>query len=118
MSPRPPALSALAREWRTIANALGLEIVTPFWLPLPDGRTLEIDVLLKNFGAQKGMLLVSDQSKVWSDRQAIEDAGYGFSVLNVEQPGVDIDLEVVREVLRDWGWSGPPEDEPAWMRDS
>jgi hypothetical protein len=66
------------------------------------------------------MLLVTDDELVWPHRASIVEAGYGFSVLT--DPGPNAEslpvLADVMDVLRDWGWAGAPEDEPAWMRDS
>jgi len=66
------------------------------------------------------MLLVTDDELVWPHRTSIVEAGYGFSVL--ADPASNAEslppLGDVMDMLRDWAWTGPPENEPAWMRDS
>jgi len=62
------------------------------------------------------MLVVDDFDKVRQIEGELDDAGYGYSVMDepkVDAPGV---VEGYIEVLRDWGWAGPEQDEPKWLR--
>ena len=108
-------MSRLPAKWEKAASDLGLEIVSPFELVLASGTSIQVPVLLRRFGASKGMLLLSDFSLIsdWTDE--IDEAGYGFSVLS--EPGITNAYvrEDLIEVLRDWGWAGPPEDQPPWL---
>lgn len=107
-------LSPLAERWSIIADALDLRIVAPFSMHLPSGQRVDADVLLMDFGAPKGMLLVTGDDEVWNHRDAIIRAGYGFSVLN--DPGLtSLELQAVLEMLRDWGWTGSRDAQPAWL---
>ena len=64
----------------------------------------------------RGMLLVTDFEILSPYLDAIDDAGYGVSVLGVPwQKDESSLLDGVIEVLRDWGWAGTPENEPPWM---
>lgn len=109
-------LSPLAEHWAIIAHALDLRIVAPFSTQLPSGHRLDADVLLMDFGASRGMLLVTDDDAVWTHRDAISSAGYGFSVLSDPGPTSpeDVVLQEVFELLRDWGWTGSG-PQPAWL---
>jgi hypothetical protein len=120
MAENARSVSKLAEKWSHIADALGLRIVAPFTLTLPSGARVEADVLLQEFGAPKGMLLVTEAEKVPKDIDAIFSAGYGCSVLSEPiSPAVlsREDLESTVDVLRDWGWAGEPDKTPAWLRE-
>jgi uncharacterized protein YjaG (DUF416 family) len=66
------------------------------------------------------MLLVTDDELVWPHRESIVQAGYGFSVLTDPGPKPEFlpPLGEVMDMLRDWAWTGPPENEPIWMRNN
>jgi hypothetical protein len=117
MTDNTRALSPLAERWSVIADSLNLQIVAPFSVQLPSGECVHADVLLMDFGAQKGMLLVTDADKVWAHRDAIISAGYGFSVLSSPDPDHldSIELDGVLELLRDWGWAGSTDTQPTWL---
>ena len=109
--------SRLTRRWIEIANALGLRITAPASIVLPSGERIGADALLLDFGGPRGMLLITDDDLVWPHRVAIADAGYGFSVLSDPGPMANSPPhpnEVI-DVLRDWGWTGDPAEEPDWM---
>jgi hypothetical protein len=110
-------LSPLAQEWSIIADALDLRIVAPFSIQLPSGQRIDADVLLMDFGAPNGMLLVTDADKIRGHQNAIVSAGYGYSVLSDPGPTSpdSISLDDVVEVLRDWGWAGSRDTQPAWL---
>lgn len=110
-----PTISALAQKWLNAAKILNLAAIAPFSVHLPTGACVDVDILLRNFGAPNGMLLVTDDEKVWEHRDAIVDAGFGFSVLSEPESGSAFVLEDLLDVLRDWGWTGRKEDEPAWL---
>lgn len=114
-------LSRLAERWSRIASGLGLRIVVPFSIDLASGARIDADVLLMDFGALRGMLLVTDDNKVWKHHREIIDAGYGYSVLS--EPTEPLLLssgipEDVLDVLRDWGWAGKTAEKPAWLGES
>jgi hypothetical protein len=115
-----PVPSSLGKRWMAIAKALQLRVSAPASIILPGGTRINADVLLIDFGAQRGMLLVTDYDLVRPHEDSLLEAGYGFSVLT--DPGLSAESlppsEDVIDALRDWGWAGRPEDEPAWMRDT
>ncbi|MBI3675174.1 MAG: hypothetical protein HY243_00970 [Proteobacteria bacterium] len=106
----------LSDTWKKVANDLGLEIVTPYRLVLPDQTEILVDVLVKNFGAKHGMLLVDSFSKIRNHTSAIEDLGYGFSTLSPPSDQDKYDIRIFEEVLSDWGWAGLPDRKPSWLK--
>ncbi|MBV9569830.1 MAG: hypothetical protein JO056_01135 [Alphaproteobacteria bacterium] len=108
----------LASHWTEIANALGLEIQSPVEVALSDGTTLHAPVLLKNFGAEKGMILFEGiRDDIFELNEVLVSLGYGFSCLSSYRENEPVDLEGAKEVLADWEWSGPPNQRPAWLAD-
>ena len=109
---------ALIQQWMNAADALGLDVLSPFELVLPGGETLRVPLLVRNFGAKNGMLVVGDYALVRSHQQEIADLGFGFSVLEASRPDAD-ECQVrngMIEMLSDWGWAGAPEQRPTWMK--
>jgi len=107
----------LAEIWKELAVKLGLEIISPFSLTMSDGSELQVDVLLKNFGAEKGMLLVDDYSKIEGYTSSILSLGYGYSVLSSHAEPHALDDEAAKEMLAEWTWSGSLESRPGWLDD-
>jgi hypothetical protein len=108
-------ITPLADRCSRAAEMLKISFVAPFVLTLPSGARVEAEILVKQFGALNGMLILSDSTVVMRESAAITEAGFGFSVMSPGEPGEEIDLSVYIEVLRDWGWAGPPEEQPAWL---
>ena len=102
--------------WREAAKDLMLDLVMPFMLTLPSGAEIKVRILVQNFGANKGMLVISDYSQVSSLVDELAEYGYGFSVMDEPLPGEEYKREDFIEVLRDWGWSGCLHDRPSWLR--
>ena len=102
------------RHWLALAQRWGVEVACPHVVEL-DGEALTAPVLLRGFGARRGMLLATDWAVFREQHQALADAGYGFSTLSEPpeepHPGAD---EAFVEMLADWGWTGTG-DPPAWL---
>jgi hypothetical protein len=111
-------LTALGSEWRRVAGVLGIEVVAPFALSLPSGTQVDAAALVKGFGAPNGMLLLTDYSKVRQELRALAELGFGFSVLEEPGDGDEFILDEYVDLLRDWGWAGPSESEPIWLREA
>lgn len=103
----------LIEEWRQAAADLGLAIEAPFLLQLRDGR-IEARLLLRNFGNANGMLIVTDFGVVEPFTDEVVARGYGYSTLSERISRAAYDRDAFVEMLRDWGWSGPEEERPAW----
>ena len=113
---RQQADAALASSWARAGQCLGLEVLAPFTLTLPSGGKVFAAALVKQFGATNGMLLTPHADVIWSLREEIVRAGFGFSVLEGARPGEPFVVDGYVEVLQEWGWSGSAEAEPVWMK--
>jgi hypothetical protein len=110
-------MTTLAAAWAAIASALGLDIQTPIEVTLPDGTKINAPVLLKNFGAERGMLLFEVAfPNLFETGNALVAMGYGFSCLG-PYGDAEVDLASAKEALADWEWSGPPDQRPSWLAD-
>ena len=107
--------SRLPALWKEAADDLGFEIVSPFELVLGSGTRIRVPLLVRDFGAVKGMLILSDYSPVASWTDEIQHAGYGFSVWSEPDPGAEYDRAGFIEVFLDWGWAGPESGRPKWL---
>ena len=107
--------SKLLQFWQKAASDLGLQITAPFSLILGSGNSLEVILLVHQFGAAKGMLVFTSYDAVAPYINEIVDAGYGFSVLDDPKEDEDYDKEDFIELLADWGWSGETEAQPDWL---
>ena len=70
-------------------------------------------VLLRNFGAEIGLILVTDFRSIESIAKELQNIGYGFSTLSEPLENERFDKNSVMEMLYDWGWSGLGEP-PSW----
>jgi hypothetical protein len=102
----------LREQWRTVASALGIEIVEPFYLRSASGEQYEFAVLLPQFGSERGMLIDVEHNP---DAFAIAtSAGFGCSSMLAETFHLPVDPESYIECLVDWGWSVDGQSPPAW----
>jgi hypothetical protein len=108
--------SRLGRNWVEVGEALGVEVVTPYAVALPSGNTVNAAALVRLFGSPKGMLIVSNYDVVRLHLQELEQAGYGFSVLDEPSEGTPLVLQEYVDILSDWGWLGRKTDAPWWLR--
>ena len=69
-------------------------------------------MLLRQFGARNGMLLVNRYDTIRDYAESLVAMGYGFSCLSEPDPDRSEDDDVLFEMLADWSWSGdgPPPD--------
>jgi hypothetical protein len=73
-------------------------------------RVVEIPVLLEDFGAQCGMLLVTEWSTIAPIADQLVVLGFGYSCLS--EPSNTESREGLAEMLSDWGWSRPDQPSP------
>lgn len=96
MNPTP-----FQRQWVEIADRLGLDIRLSHEIAL-DGGVLAVPLLLRGYGAPRGMVLVPDFELIEEAADELVALGYGFSCLG--EPGPEpVDWVHVEEMLRDWG---------------
>jgi len=102
------------RYWKQASVDLGIEIVAPFELTLPDGARLTANALVKNFGATLGMVADDEWATVEPHAETLIALGYGFSVVNIG-PAKNYMRESTLEMLADWNWSGDVSLRPSWL---
>jgi len=88
----------------SVAQEFELRVRTPFRLSVA-GRELEVPVLLEEFGAERGMLLLEDWSAISRCAEELVALGFGFSCLVNPAPG-GYDDAGLADMLSDWGWCG------------
>ena len=93
--------TAFQRHWVEVSERLSLSIRLSHEVRLT-GKTLTVPVLLEGYGAENGMLLVTDYALLRDAIDEIVELGYGFSCLDEPSPG-PIDWASVLEMLQDWG---------------
>ncbi len=105
----------LIHMWKIAAKDLCLEIVTPFVLILSSGIKIEAELLLENFGASKGMIVINKYDQVAPFVDEIVNEGYGFAVLDEPVENEQYIRDDFIEMLNDWGWSGGKSEKPSWL---
>jgi hypothetical protein len=104
-----------AEMWRLAAKDLDLEITIPFKLTLSSGYDIEAQLLLKNFGAKNGMIIVNRYDEIENYINEIISNGYGFSVLSQPSENEEYVRNDYVEMLFDWGWCGEEKEKPEWL---
>ncbi len=105
----------LVKMWQTAAIDLKLEIETPFTLLLSSGEEVKGEILLKNFGATNGMIIIMQYDIVSPFIEEIVSMGYGFSVLDEPSEKEQYLQKDFVEILRDWDWHGEKCNRPTWL---
>lgn len=106
--------SKLIHKWQQARDDLGLRITAPAEIDLGNGDTIRADVLLLDFGAKNGMIVITDFNLVKRHLETLQRLGYGFSVLN--EPRDAYNREGFIDMLSDWGWSGN-QPAPDWVKE-
>lgn len=94
-------MTAFQRQWQEIAARLGLDVELSAEIRMA-GRTMVAPVLLRGYGARKGMVLVAHWDAIRGEAEMLVASGYGYSCLG-EPSGRPIDWDSVADMLRDWG---------------
>jgi hypothetical protein len=100
--------------WRRLAADLGIEVVTPFEMRLPNGARLQVSALVRNFGPKLGMVVDAKFGIIRPHTKELRELGYGFSSNIGHSPNLYRREDMI-EVLADWGWSGAAEQKPGWL---
>jgi hypothetical protein len=110
--------SKLLKQWKVAAADLGLEIVASYELDIGTGSALKSELLVKDFGATNGMLVVTSYAPIKPYLKQIHDLGYGFSVLQVPRNPANeaYNRGDFIDMLSDWGWTGSEAAKPSWLR--
>jgi len=111
-------MTKLEQLWNMAKDDLGLDIEISFPLVLPKKNiTITSELLLKNFGAERGMLVFTRSQELQGSGEEIVQEGYGYSVLSEPSQTRTYKKDEFIALLSDWGWSGPPEKKPTWIKD-
>ncbi|MEI6788557.1 MAG: hypothetical protein WCL49_08775 [bacterium] len=101
----------IAKAWLQAGRELGVEVVAPFSLRSPAGEVVEYIALVRNFGTDKGMLLLADFGAKGS-MQLAQAEGFSFSCLS--ESYAEFDRQRFIDALNDWGWTGSDKQAPNW----
>ena len=101
-------------NWSEAANRLGVELGGPLVIDLPDGRKVEAQMLVPQFGTNKGTLVFSD-AYMLSDLRPLIELGYAYSVFDGGLQGKPIADDDLIDILRDWCWCGDHAATPSWL---
>lgn len=107
---------SLEAGWLRAASLLGIEVLVPYAVALPAAGPVFAAALVNSFGAERGMLILTDYAQVRGHLAKLERAGFGFSVLSVPRQPPPFSLDAYIDVLRDWGWAGSAKDRPHWLQ--
>ncbi|EKO89355.1 hypothetical protein LEP1GSC151_2152 [Leptospira interrogans serovar Grippotyphosa str. LT2186] len=105
----------LQKIWKDAAENLNLEVEIPFSIILADNLKINVSVLLKNFGAKNGMLIITNYEDIEPYLEKIYEAGYGFSTLSEPSENEQYLRKDFIELLSDWGWTGDVNLKPEWL---
>lgn len=108
--------SKLAQMWRQAAKDLEFDIIAPFLLTLPSGSQIKAKVLVREFGASKGMLVITDYKEISPFLSELDREGYGFSTMSEPKEDEQYSRESFIEMLEDWGWAGEDSAKPSWLK--
>jgi hypothetical protein len=107
---RQLSLSRFQEWWARLARDLDLRVQIPFQVVVGQS-TVDIPVLLEDFGAQRGMLLVTEWASIATIEAQLVALGFGYSCMS-EPTSSDFTAEGLPEMLSDWGWSGVTQPSP------
>lgn len=109
-------MATLEEQLSQACAAIGLRIDIGHVARLGDGVEIHTVARIRDLGAPNGMLIIRDFDVVEPHLDRLDEAGYGFSTLTDPRSDESYDLEGCIEMFRDWGWAGPEEATPAWLR--
>ncbi|HWV16075.1 MAG TPA: hypothetical protein VN030_11660 [Cellvibrio sp.] len=108
-------MQQLQLMWKKAAVQLAIELVAPFEFNISDTFSLHACFLVKDFGAENGMLVFNSYLEIKPYLGEIKQAGYGFSIMADPEQENEFASGDYMEVLGDWGWTGKPESKPSWL---
>ena len=94
--------SKLLDFWLQASEELNLEIVENYNLTLANGTEIQSLLLIRGYGAQKGMLVL-DKSIDASIRDELASNGYGYSRMYEPLKQEQFKVETFSSILEDWG---------------
>lgn len=104
----------LEAAWEEAGDRLGIDVETGYVLDTSMGSVV-FPVYLPDFGGPEGMVIMAaGHGEGDLARRVARDAGLQYAELHGSFGKYD--GEEFRATLNDWGWSGPPETSPDWVR--
>lgn len=97
-------MSLLKEQIVRACSELGIEVVTECQVSIDEDVQLSPMACLPRVGAPRGMLIFGSFEEFRAHHAEIRDAGYGYAVLEEPMPDEEFDLNLYREIFRDWGW--------------
>ena len=107
-------MGAFIKKWERASDDLGLSIKVPYEVFLGPGEIIKAQLLVENFGAPNGMLILTDYKAIEPFVEKVQKLGYGFSIFQDSENEL-YDKGDYISLLCDWGWSGNPYGTPEWM---
>jgi hypothetical protein len=89
---------------RDAANKLGVSIIAPAIIELPDGTIATGDVLVEGFGAPRGTIIIADAGSLITSMPKLRSAGYTVSSFRPSN-GPMSEGELMA-MLTEWTWQG------------
>jgi hypothetical protein len=100
----------IAAAWREAAYRLGIRVMAPHSLQLPDGTVLVVEAFLPDFGGPRGAVAVALDNDERCDRATRANCFVSRLASSYRR----FDVELFRDTLNDWQWFGPAADRPGW----
>jgi hypothetical protein len=98
-------------SWRTAVKDLNIKIQSPFYITTKNEQRLKFDLLVEDFGCQKGLIIMSASNM--HGLKAINENGYSYSALNLKTYST-YDRQLFIDTLNDWGYFGDSSKTPGW----
>jgi hypothetical protein len=94
------------------AGELSVRFTAPYVVVDDDGASYGYLGLVHEFGAPTGTLIGSRDT---CPSGSVHERDFALSLFDPESPGLGSRSEAI-EMFSDWGWCGPPERRPSWLR--
>ena len=107
---------AVIAAWRTAAQELHFEFLSPFTL-MSDRQQLACLGVVAGFGSPKGTVIVSMDDISERFASAARRNGFVLSGLRLDVYR-NYERLLFIDTLRDWGWLGQPDQRPSWLEDA
>jgi hypothetical protein len=101
---------AMIAAWLTAARELGVEVLAPHTLVLPNGATVEVEAFLPHFGSPNGAAAVA----LRDDHRCKLASNSRHFISHLAESYRAFERGRFQETLDDWGWYGPVARRPAW----
>jgi hypothetical protein len=98
--------SHMIAAWQQAATDLGIRLTSPFSVRDQDGRSVNVEGFLPDFGRPDGIIFISAARSIVLKKTDRQHSTL-FTAYRVYERSLFVDT------LEDWGWFGPS-DPPPW----